>query len=280
MRTLPKPDDDTKKVFLDCISNIRKDAKKNLELCADEISDFAIDFDSKKDNNEIHKVASSNNIGGIVSNTQMSNVYKNKFADRRGPGRKYYDKLITLPRNGICPICGQREVSTLDHYLPKMKYPHLAVTPINLIPTCKDCNFEKGEFEFSNEIDATLHPYYDSIDDAIWLGANLKENKDIVFSFEVLQPAEWDDLIYERVKNHFKIFKLNRLYSVQAAVEFEEKKKMIINIYKRSGRESVKIFFMDCLDSCEAVNLNSWKCGMYRTLIESDWFYNDWLKVQ
>ena len=46
-----------------------------------------------------------------------------------------------------CPFCGIGTVSTLDHYLPKSKYPALAITPKNMIPACRDCNWErKGHF--------------------------------------------------------------------------------------------------------------------------------------
>ncbi|CAK7082513.1 hypothetical protein [Tissierella sp.] len=279
MRKLPKPNDNSKEVFLECISNIRKkEFKERLELCADEIAAAVNDYDDKKNNNKLHRIRSTDNIAGIVSNEEMKNLYNNKLVGKKGPGRKYYDKLIASAKNGICPICGHREVSTLDHYLSKMKYPLFAVALINLIPACKDCNFTKGEYEFNNEKGATIHPYYDEIDNVIWLNAKLKEEDDIVFIFEVLKPKGWNDLLYERVKNHFKIFDLNKLYSVQAAVEFEGMKRMLIKIYQRSGEEEVRNHLKECLESYEYVNLNSWKCGMYRALIESEWFYSDWLE--
>lgn len=279
MRKLPKPNDDAKEVFLECISNTRNKAyKKNLEICADEIASAVIDFDAKKHSDEIHTISSADNVAGIISNEDMSKLYNNKLVNKKGPGRKYYDKLITSSKNGICPICGHREVSTLEHYLPKMKYPSLAVALINLIPTCKDCNFVKADNEFNNQIDVTIHPYYDEIDDVIWLNANLKEEDEIIFTFEVLKPEEWDDLLYERVKNHFKVFELNQLYSVQAAVEFEGIKRMLININNRSRGETVRNYLKECLESYKYVSLNSWKCGMYRALIKSDWFCSNWLE--
>ncbi len=279
MRKLPKPNENTKEVFLECISNIRKEEfKERLELCVEEITNATIDYDDKKKNNKLHTIPSTDNISGIVSNEEMRNLYNNKLVNKKGPGRKYYDKLIASARNGICPICGHREVSTIDHYLSKMKYPLFAVSLINLVPACKDCNFVKGEYEFKNEMDVTIHPYYDEIDNEIWLNAKLNEDDNIVFIFEVLKPEKWDDLLYERVKNHFKIFELNKLYSIQAAVEFEGIKRRIIKIFKRSNEEEVKDHLIECLDSYEYVDLNSWKCGMYRALIENEWFFTDWLK--
>lgn len=64
----------------------------------------------------------------------------------------------------ICPSCGSlMSEETLDHYLPKGKYPHFAVTPANLTPMCDPCQRRKGE----KTGDATtprffIHPYFDA----------------------------------------------------------------------------------------------------------------------
>ena len=54
--------------------------------------------------------------------------------------------LMSLANTGKCPICGIGQASTLDHYLAKTIYPTYAVTPYNLVPVCKDCNFAKSVF--------------------------------------------------------------------------------------------------------------------------------------
>jgi hypothetical protein len=63
----------------------------------------------------------------------------------------------------LCPSCGESgRPNTLDHYLPKYRYPHFCVTPINLFPMCDACQREKAE----KTGDAAaprffLHPYFD-----------------------------------------------------------------------------------------------------------------------
>src|SRR3546814_3004594 len=45
-----------------------------------------------------------------------------------------------------CPACGEPGTpNTLDHYLPKGRYPHFCVTPLNLFPMCDACQQAKGE---------------------------------------------------------------------------------------------------------------------------------------
>ena len=49
-------------------------------------------------------------------------------------------KIKSIPKYNKCPFCGVGRVSTLDHYLPKTKYPTYAVTPVNLVACCAECN--------------------------------------------------------------------------------------------------------------------------------------------
>lgn len=61
-----------------------------------------------------------------------------------------------------CPMCGSFHSSTLDHLLPKEKYPLWAVFSKNLIPACP-CNSKRGEI-LTGDIaqgERILHPYFD-----------------------------------------------------------------------------------------------------------------------
>jgi hypothetical protein len=52
------------------------------------------------------------------------------------------------PKLLVCPMCdgkkpdirNGRRLSDLDHFLPKSKYPFLAIHPRNLVPVCLECN--------------------------------------------------------------------------------------------------------------------------------------------
>ena len=63
----------------------------------------------------------------------------------------------------ICPACGELgRPNTLDHYLPKGKYPHFCVTPANLFPMCDAC--QRAKLEKTGTADEPrffLHPYFD-----------------------------------------------------------------------------------------------------------------------
>lgn len=63
----------------------------------------------------------------------------------------------------LCPACGEAGApNTLDHYLPKERYPHFCVTPHNLFPMCDACQNNKGE-KTGDMVNPKffLHPYFD-----------------------------------------------------------------------------------------------------------------------
>ena len=94
----------------------------------------------------------------------INKIYEQKFAKEKSVGRKYYD-IIMANANGRCPICGGGKLKNLDHFLPKSKYPLLCVTPLNLIPTCRDCNMEKRAVISNNYYEIPFHPYLEDMVD-------------------------------------------------------------------------------------------------------------------
>ena len=88
----------------------------------------------------------------------------------------------------FCPSCGEAgSPNTLDHYLPKGKYPHFAVTPANLTPMCFICQIKKGE-DVGDHINPKffIHPYFDNFASEQLLILNISPPFDIpTFSLDI-----------------------------------------------------------------------------------------------
>ena len=81
----------------------------------------------------------------------------------------------------VCPYCNRMYTTTLfgenrirpdfDHFYPKSKYPYLAVSLFNLIPSCSMCNRKKGNIaeitheKEKNENISIIYPYDESFDE-------------------------------------------------------------------------------------------------------------------
>lgn len=272
MIKVKKPYYKHKEILNDCLSNMNQgDRKSRIISSQSAIREESIKYDEIAKDGELSSIIKQNVISGGATKDDMVWLYTHKFVG--GKGRKYYDKLMLLPKNGICPLCGRRTVSTLDHYLPKTQYPIFAITPFNLVATCYDCNKSKSDKLVTTREEEGIHPYYDNFDDDIWIKANLIESFPIGFTFYVDKPDSWDDVKYKRAKNHFNTLYLNRLYSSNAASEFTSYRYMIKILNKNGGEELIKKDLEAKIDSKRHVWLNSWEAAMYTALMNSEWFF-------
>lgn len=96
-------------------------------------------------------------------------AYYRYFATKGDDGVNNAIWLMTKLNINVCPYCNRiytftvkkkpkkakRQVRPeLDHFFPKSRYNHLALSFYNLVPSCPQCNHLKGDNEFD------YHPYY------------------------------------------------------------------------------------------------------------------------
>jgi 5-methylcytosine-specific restriction endonuclease McrA len=275
MRKLAKPPHPPGEVFLTCISRVRNESlKARLEAVEPYIIAAATAFDVAATNVQLHTIPTHSDVGGRVRVTkdEMVAVYDGRMVHKESPGRQIYDEIITAPAQGRCPLCGQRDVTTLDHHLPKTHFPSLAVVPANLVPSCSDCNKVKLSVVPQTQEEQTLHPYYDDVENDRWLEATVVESRPAALTFEVRPPATWGNTKSLRATNHFAVFKLGPLYSSQAAAELSNIRHFLRVVHCQAGPEGVRNHLAEMSTSCEEANLNSWQTATYRALSSSQWY--------
>jgi 5-methylcytosine-specific restriction endonuclease McrA len=140
-------------------------------------------FDQLARCGRLHEMSCHNKVHPDVTVSEMEKVYTQRMAKSGAPGRDIYDEIFASSPGGRCPLCMQRYVATLDHHLPKAHFPSLAVTPLNLIPACSDCNKAKLDLIATTAEEVPLHPYYDNLGDAIWLNAVVIERRPTALRF-------------------------------------------------------------------------------------------------
>lgn len=121
-----------------------------------------------------------------------------------------------------CPFCNNNYVyfykedagkyntlTTLEHYYPKSKYPHLSLSFYNLIPSCNTCNSKfKGN---PSHVGNVLHPYYEDFDDKAKFSVSVDSlpiNKNIELSINL----KANDISDDRCKNSIDRFQLDKIY--------------------------------------------------------------------
>jgi 5-methylcytosine-specific restriction endonuclease McrA len=202
-----------------------------------------------------------------LSADDMENLYKSvRESKMTGP---LYNSMIGPPRP-LCPHCKHRDATTLDHQLPKADRHIFALTPINLVPCCMDCNHTAGsKRDFHNQ--RMLHPYYDYIDSEQWLQLDFIDPSAIVtMRFEPIQY--WSADLNKAIERHFEMFDLKAQFTSWANSELVS--------FVRSMRKSGLIDRPDAIQDQAAIVLsgadkgmrNSWKSVLYKGIVDSRWF--------
>lgn len=160
---------------------------------------------------------------GQLRKSELLTLYNNYFVNKDKPGREIYNALMAAA-NEKCPFCGGiGRPRNLDHYLPKAYYPQFAVLPVNLVPSCRDCNMDgKGKKFATNESEQVLQPYLDNdcYFNEQWIFARYIEDTggDLgVIEYFVQPPEHWSDIQKQRVEKHFNDFCLGLRFSKEAS---------------------------------------------------------------
>ncbi|WP_329060430.1 HNH endonuclease [Amycolatopsis sp. NBC_01480] len=203
-------------------------------------------------------------------NKEVRKLYTQRMVRRGTASRVIYDQIFLA--TDCCPLCGHREVSTLDHHLPKVGFPYLSVTPSNLVPACIECNKVKLDRIADIAEEETLHPYFDDLQDLRWLRGSVVEESPPAVLFYVDSPTSWSAVLAERVKTHFAAFRLARLYGAQAATQLRAIELYLEKISQGSGSAGVSSYLADMAVSSMKVDQNYWMVAMYESLAESSWY--------
>jgi hypothetical protein len=275
MWKVDRPSFSADETFRACISRIRRSGlHRRLKSVEPVVAAAEKDYEQKASARALNLVAPSASVGGIVSKEEMIKVYDQRMAAKLGPGRVIYDQIKLLPRGDRCPFCGQRNVSTLDHILPKAHYPVLAVTPLNLVAACAECNKAKLSRIPKTAAEVMIHPYFDDITNEQWLVASLIQTIPCAFVFDVSPPAAWDTLTESRVRQQFSLLGLSDLYSSEAATELANIRHNLQMHFQAGGSTGVREELHRQWQSRRAYRLNSWQTAMYEAAASDSWFFS------
>lgn len=280
MRSLPPPTNENAQqfsageVFETCISKVRDVAlMAQLQAVRPVVEAEAADYDAKATVAQLYLKNSHDHVGA-VSGDEMVKVYTVRMVPKKSKGRPIYDQIMAAPMHGRCPLCGIGTVNTLDHYLPKTHFPVYSVTPNNLVPACSWCQKAKGEYFTDQEEKQLLHPYFDDIDDEVWLEAEVVAGAPAGFRYFSSPPDHWMPATKGRVVAHLKELNLPVLFSSNAGSRLSEIRARLVGLHQKGGEAAVRAYLQEELASIEADHKNSWAAAMYRAAVASDWFCN------
>lgn len=276
MKRLPLPKFDVSHAAEICASGIT--IAERAEILREAIPTFAhieANYLQLGKASKLYTLAQSNSVTPRLDGKMMGIIYKSHFSKAGSPSRSLYDKIKMSAPHDICPLCGQRNVASVDHYMPQSKFPALNLTPANLVPACSDCNKSKLATVPTSEEEQMLHPYFDDLGSERWLIAQISQTAPPTLTFSISPSQEWSPPLSSRVLSHFKQMGLAKLYSSQAASELADISYTLVNLGKSGGNQAVKAHLQNEFESRYSRDPNSWKTALYEALKDSTWFCDE-----
>lgn len=179
--------------------------------------------------NAVHSASvHSLNPHGFVSpeKDKLKKLYKSD-CDIAGKIRQHHGKFTSSTRrvyNNKCPYCTLSEPDTIEHILPKEKYPEFAVHLYNLIPCCSKCNRHKGEAVRNNGLPVTINFYYHDPEYCQFLEADciIDSNGYPSFKYKLTFPSNADPTLTAIIANHFNRLHLIERYNEEIVKSYTE----------------------------------------------------------
>ncbi|MEY9459763.1 5-methylcytosine-specific restriction endonuclease McrA [Bradyrhizobium ottawaense] len=273
MRKLALPNFTVSDALTACLAHVGDaELASRLQSVQAHLTSAEQDYDHNASATTLHKIEPTDDVLGLVSKKEMVALYEGNFRRTKTQGRRIYDALKAGATHGICPLCGVQRANTLDHHLAKTEHPTFSITPINLVPSCSDCNHSKLTHQPKSSAEEALHPYYDDVDDARWLFARLIEEQPASLIFFAHPPSDWDQTKRARVIRHFDSLSLARLYTSQSSDHLPSMRFRLERLLKTVGPLGVREHLIEELNDRLKDRNNSWQIAMYDVLSNSEWY--------
>jgi 5-methylcytosine-specific restriction endonuclease McrA len=278
MKSISKP----VKSVVDVLEILKTEASRQNSIDIESVKNILKEredlYKTKVNNNTLFEIQRDKTISARVGKDEMIRYYEYRLKDKP-KGREIYDEIYLSAPYNICPYCTVGIVKSVDHFLPKSEYPSYSITPINLVPCCRDCNTDKKISYPTNSDNQPFHPYFDKVDNICWIKAELMQSEPICFKYIVIKPVDWDEKQNKRACTHFESYNINQIFSNEANRELRSMQ----SNFKRLRADDIsqlKLHLEQTYQSClKGLGILDWKTLMYKELSTNEWFLNGCLGV-
>jgi 5-methylcytosine-specific restriction endonuclease McrA len=190
----------------------------------------------------------------------------------RPPLRAIRQRLLEAAPGGLCLLCGLGQATTLDHYLPKARYPEYAILRANLVPACARCNTLKRDTVPAQG--RFVHPYFDSARTALIEAAIVIQDGLVLVGYHPTKAADEeraDQEMVEAFRTHFLLMQLGEYFTVEAHNEISERSGGLRELWLSGGASLVRRFLS--AQTAQLLRLrgfNYWKTALYTAMQENE----------
>lgn len=177
-------------------------------------------------------------LGEYSSNKVLADeLLDNIFRYDRYSKRRVAVEILKKMKVTVCPYCNRQYIFTLsngqvrpqfDHYYPKSRYPYLALSLYNMIPSCSICNMAKSSLDTLKE--PILYPFVEEMGSEAKFEIKRKRNGNFVRMLQGISNEFVIDLNTTNAKNEVII--LNQMAKLHLDDLYNEHKEYVMDIIK------------------------------------------------
>lgn len=270
---LPPPEATAQEVYEECYESYKEQSRRaRFNRATSDVLRGAKSFEVAVGKKTVAQLLPSDFESVHVTKDDMAQLYREKLQRKSGSARQRYDAIMSAVPYGRCPYCAQRRVSSLDHYLPKARFPTLAVAPLNLVPSCSDCNRSKGSYSPGPGSPPLLHPYSDDPHGFRWLYAIVTDDSGVRVEYQVRPPAPLSLAMQDSITAHASKLGLPEFYSAHAAQTVNELVPRLEQLYHAKGQQGVQGYLQEEATLKLSGAPNSWEGALFEALASEDWY--------
>lgn len=281
MIKVDKPDINYSNLLDSCIGSMRESIVKNLFIDKKNVFIESSDLydklgcECKLESFINHEAKITND---PVQRSELIKLYE-KFKSNKEPV-KFHDELMLI--SDRCLYCNIGIPESLDHYLPKSKFPLLSINPANLIPCCYSCNVKLNSLSNHGEA-LIIHPYFNEVDlvyNQQWIFAKLPKDQKFFTDdnsrvISLVFYTNFDNMEIDSITKLKLAFQFKNLIHYRYMIEAVEVLTSEVNRLKDySGTENTlkKVNKNQLLRKSKRYPVNSYNNVVYKALSDSELF--------
>jgi 5-methylcytosine-specific restriction endonuclease McrA len=127
------------------------------------------------------------------------------------------------PARFKCQYCGISSPASIDHYLPKSRFPEFSVFPLNLLPCCGECNRIKADVFLEEGERQVIHFYFDPLPTDRYLNVRIDYLDDTPIAvYHLTKTSGISEKMFRLIEAHYDRLNLFRRLQESSVEVFSE----------------------------------------------------------
>jgi 5-methylcytosine-specific restriction endonuclease McrA len=177
------------------------------------------------------------------------------------------------PMRFKCQYCNINSPASIDHYLPKSKFPEFSIFPLNLLPCCGECNRIKADAFLKDGERQIINFYFDPLPSERYLNVRINYLDDMpIAEYYLKRNSGITEKMFSLIKAHYGRLNLFQRLQESSVETFSETRASMLN-KQITSIETVKALLLEKAQFLSVYNSsNYWQAVLYEAVADETEF--------